>query len=279
MPPTNFPTLAPNVGITYCQTRAMDLIRPEQRQALFRERDAWLKKIPSGQFFTWEYYLYHLADSQLPGVPVIFTKVLQEDMRALRGKSKGEYTECWSDQGKILNPGLNHLTYYLHARLYWEPDLDLDAFMAEYCRLFYGPAASAMREFFEFAETVWMRPASRDVYAADGFLKPADVEHYFEILARAKAAAGDNVYGRRIDLISAECQPMKDIFAFSENYERGLAAAKAGDGTTAEACLRKAVACAQDNRSRADASYELGHVCVNLLKDDEKALAAYLQAM
>jgi tetratricopeptide (TPR) repeat protein len=106
-----------------------------------------------------------------------------------------------------------------------------------------------------------------------------DVDRYFEILSRAKAKAGDSVYGRRIDLISAECQPMKEIFAFSANYERGLAAARAGDGATAEACLRKAVACAQDNRSRADASYELGHVCLNLLKDNEKALAAYRQAM
>jgi hypothetical protein len=84
--------------------------------------------------------------------------------------------------------------------------------MDDYCEKFYGPAKTEMREFFDFAEAVWMRPESRNLTQTSGFLKPADVEKYFEILSRAKAKAGDGVYGKRIDLIAGEMEPLKKIF-------------------------------------------------------------------
>ena len=68
--------------------------------------------------------------------------------------------EAWPLQGGKMW-GIDHLTIYLKARLYWEPGLDLAGFLDEYYTLFYGPAAAEMREFFEFAEQVWMRPAPR----------------------------------------------------------------------------------------------------------------------
>lgn len=73
------------------------------------------------------------------GVPVVFWHTMQEEMLALRGKSKGEYVEAWPLQQKELW-GINHVTIYLQARLYWEPELDLEAFLDEYYRTFYGPA-------------------------------------------------------------------------------------------------------------------------------------------
>ncbi len=120
------------------------------------------------------------------GVPVVFWRTMQEDMLALRGKSKGEYVEAWPLQQKELW-GINHVTIYLQARLYWEPELDLEAFLDEYYRTFYGPAGPEMCEFFEFAESVWMRPASRTILSDDSFLRPPDIDRYFDILDRAAA--------------------------------------------------------------------------------------------
>jgi tetratricopeptide (TPR) repeat protein len=277
-PPPGIPKLASNVGATYCQTRAMDLINPVERAEISGEREEWLRKLPSGEFYIWEYFLWHQKGEPLWGVPVIFTRIMQTDMQALRGKSRGEYVEAWPLQGGEMW-GIDHLTINLQARLYWEPGLDLEKFMNEYCRLFYGPAAAEMREFFNFAEEVWMRTAPRQLGDGKGFLQPADVERYFEILERARNLAGQTIYGERIDLIIKDCQPMRQIFAFRDFYRKGQAAAKAKDGAAAAEYLDKAVAAAQENRGRANAAYELGNACRDLLHDDERALAAYRLAM
>jgi hypothetical protein len=210
LPPASIDALNHNVGVTYCQHRA-DMYLPHAFQEACDTRDAWLKKLRSGEFFVWEYYLWHNEDSQLWGVPVMFTKTLQADLRYLRGKSKGEFVEAWS-HGKRLW-GLNHLTYYLQARLYWDPDLDVDKFLDAYYADYYGPARAEMKEFFTFAEEVWMRPDSRQITLTGGFLKPEDIDRFFEILGRARTKAGDSVHGQRIDLIHAECQPMREIYA------------------------------------------------------------------
>jgi hypothetical protein len=62
-----------------------------------------------------------------------------------------------------------------------------------------------------------MRPEPRQITAAGGFLKQTDVDKYFEILKQAKAKAGDSIYGKRIDLITAEMTPLKILF---ENLKR-----------------------------------------------------------
>ena len=117
----------------------------------------------------------------------------------------------------LRRPGLSHLMIYLHNRMLWDRNLDLQSVLDEYYKLFYGPASAEMKEFFEFAEEVWIRPEPREVTAAGGFLKQADVDKYFDILKRAKDKAGDSIYGRRIDFIAAEMAPLKILF---ENLKR-----------------------------------------------------------
>lgn len=218
LPPLDIERLNPSVGVIYCQTRLREMLTPEGRAAILEERDEWIKKITSGELYIWEYNLAQLGaglsrDGQLRGMPIFAPKILQEDIKLLQGKAKGEFVECPTDgKHRIMNPGLNHLPFYLQARLYWEPDLDLKKFMDEYCTSFYGPAATEMAEFWKFAEEVWMRPESRQITRSGGFLRPADIDRFFEILNRAKQKAGDSDYGKRIDLIIAECGPLKEIF-------------------------------------------------------------------
>jgi len=160
MPPPDLPRLHPNVGVTYCQTRAVELIDPAMRRTIFKDRDEWLRQLPSDEFYVWEYFLWHVEGGALSGIPVVFTRIMQEDLQALRGKSKGEYVEAWPLQSGQMW-GLNHLMVCLQARLYWEPDLDLSGFLDDYHARFYGSAAAELREFFEYAEQVWTRPAPR----------------------------------------------------------------------------------------------------------------------
>lgn len=88
-------------------------------------------------------------------------------------------------------PGLVHLMVYWQNRLFWDPDADREAMLDEYYRLFFGPAESEMREFYEFAEEVWSRQESRSLTQDTGFLREPDVDRYFELLASARAQAGE----------------------------------------------------------------------------------------
>lgn len=213
--PNDIRKLPKNVGVTYCQSRILGML-PARKDELGKEREEWFAKMSNNEFFIWDYYLIHNRN-QFPPFPVIFTKLQQDEAKKLYGRIKGEFIECSFLHNKsghmiIAYPGLNHITYYLQSKLFWDKELDLNAFMDEYCGKFYGPAGKEMREFFDFAEAVWMRPESRNLTQTSGFLKPADVDKYFDILGRAKIKAGDGVYGRRIDLIVNEMEPLRKIF-------------------------------------------------------------------
>ncbi len=256
--PMNINKLNPNVGVVFCQWRSKEFIDPANHAEIVKQRTEWVKKMDSKEFYIWEYFLNHEAKYRLAGVPVIFTKLIQEDTRSLRGISKGEYVECSYGPGQMLNPALNHYPYMVQARLYWNPDLDLAAFLNEYCELFYGPARAEMKEFFIFAEEVWTRNEPRDISEGKGFLKPADIERFEDILGRAKSKAGDTVYGKRIAAIMDECKPMKGIFGSYEAYTAATAQMNAGQPKAAIPLFQQALNLAQDNTSRADALFSLG---------------------
>lgn len=214
LPPEKIEKLNKNVGVTFCQTLVNDW-NPEKRKERIRVRKEWKEKLSSGELYLWDYYLYHRA-KEIPGVPVVFPHLIQKDVLAFKELGgKGEFIEANKGlDGKAAFPGLNHLNYYVNSKLYWNPELNMDDLLDEYYEKFYGPAKTEMKEFFSFAEEVWMRPKSRKISKVSGFMSQKDSKKYFEILKRAKAKAGkDTVYAKRIEMIIEECQPMKDIFA------------------------------------------------------------------
>jgi hypothetical protein len=216
-PPTNVDKVPTNTAIVYCQT-SQGWMLPNTD---LRYRDEWLPKLTSkDQLLIWEYYIVHAPNYNFPPVPIIFTKLMQQNFGGLYDHSAGFMVEVgWSSENEMTRnklvtrrPGLMHLMLYLHGRLTWDRNLDVQAVLNEYYELFFGPAKSEMKEFYEFAESVWMRPELRQITAVGGFLKQADVDRYFDILARAKARAGDSIYGKRIDFIAAEMEPLKNLF-------------------------------------------------------------------
>lgn len=214
----------------------------------FQSRIApWLKicnEKNTGPFY--DYFLYYRRTTQ-PRYPVFFTRLLQEQSRFLRERgSLGKFIEVPSDStsrgltGKKRDyPEAWHLAeypvmslmLYFQSKLYWNPDLDRDALMDEYCRLFFGPAASEMREFHDFAEEVWCRPESRSVTSTTGFLKDTDVERYFEILslARSRAEPG-SIYERRIAAMEKCYEPLKTFFPNITRKGPFILAYRAPDG-------------------------------------------------
>jgi hypothetical protein len=214
-PPSGIEKLPDNVAITLCLGTAGMAV--PQGKLLVKTREKWLSMLTSKKLFLWDYYLFYRIGA--PRYPVFFTKILQEEMQKLKGVCEGKFIEIAPEYPKgkppnLICPGLTHMTHYWQGKLYWDPDMDRKKMLDEYYELYFGPARAEMKEFYEFAEEVWMRPLSRSVTMYSGFLKEPDVTRYFEILKRARAKAGaGTVYDRRIAQIEAEMQPLKSFIA------------------------------------------------------------------
>ncbi|MEI6712612.1 MAG: DUF4838 domain-containing protein [Verrucomicrobiota bacterium] len=227
LPPTNPQKIPDNVTVGILQHNSMWMSAPSNRDLALRNE--WLERMSDGkqQLLILDHYLEHAPIRATPPVPVIFTKFLIENLKGAYDRSVGYDVEVpWVTSTEYANtkatsslrkPGLSHLMIYLHAKLEWNRHLDIQTELNEYYSLFFGPAEKEMREFYEFAESVWCRSEPHEVSANGGFLKPADVEKYFEILGRAKTKAGDSIFGKRIDLITSEMEPLHGLF---DNLQR-----------------------------------------------------------
>jgi len=218
--PSNLEKVPDNVVVGFTQTSAFWML-PEGRESLERRKE-WISHMSSpDQLFIWEYYLQHAPNYNFPPVPVIFPALMKENFAGLYDHSLGFVAEIgWTSSNAPLpegypvmaRPWISHIMLYLHNKLCWDRNLDIRATLDEYYALFYGPAEKEMKEFFEFAESVWMRPLPRQITAAGGFLKQEDVDRYFDLLKRAKEKAGDTVYGKRIDGIRVEMDSLSLLF-------------------------------------------------------------------
>ncbi|MBQ9335949.1 MAG: hypothetical protein IJS14_01470 [Lentisphaeria bacterium] len=155
-----------------------------------------------------------------PGVPAQgfwFMRALQQVRRAQRSVIDGFVMDAGLDprpsSSRLADVPMTHLMLYVNSKLLWDPDLDLDALLDEYYRLWFGPAADAMKSFFIFAQNLADRPARRSILATDGQFQPEDVPVWFELLARAKAKTPDgSVFRDRIEALEKSCAGLKTVF-------------------------------------------------------------------
>lgn len=191
-------------------------------RALISQREAWHDKMqvirPAP---VWNYFLWYRTPNH-PRYPVFFTESLQREMQEILPYCDGKFMEIQParvvtregrEEMRLNTPGLIHLMVYLQNRLFWDPDLDREKVLDEYYTLFFGPAAAEMKAFHEFAENVWIRQESRSVTPTTGFLREPDVDHFFELLTRARNRAGTGtVYDRRIARMEDEMRPLRTFF-------------------------------------------------------------------
>ena len=215
MPPTRLDKLPPNVAVIICKQRRLFAL-PAQKQRVLSGIAAWKEK--ASAVYYWDYYIF---DSWLPwrGLPVLYSRTIEEDFRWMRAHGiRGEFIEAEgaADEGyeKMHRPATQHLNLYLTARLAWDPDLNVRDLLAEYYRLFYGPAESEMREFWTYAEdtrsAAGARLASGAEFQPEAVFPPDTLAHLADLLdqARAKAPEG-SIYRRRLDLLEKEFTPAR----------------------------------------------------------------------
>lgn len=202
----------PNVAVMFCNYRS-SLANPEEAKQLHSEINAWSRKVD--RIYLWSWYLDHW----LPwtGLPVVFSDTIAKELRWLlkNPKYSGEFIESENPPGGsgglahynvMMTPGMQHWNLYLTARLYWNPDQNIDYMFNEYCTLFYGPASKLMKQFWKDAEkrrNEFYRKNKKcfpDILFTTQFIM-----HLKNLLMQAeKTVIPDSVYARRINLIKKE---------------------------------------------------------------------------
>ncbi|MCA1810012.1 MAG: DUF4838 domain-containing protein, partial [Lentisphaerae bacterium] len=186
LPPEKIAKLHPNVLVGIVHGRRPREDKPEEQERIRENREAWMEKTDN-QIFVFENY-------PMGGwyLPWFVPHVIADTINQTKGESLGE--DIWTTLvGRNGEPGFYHFPVYFTMRMYWgDKNQDVDPMLAEYYRLFYGPAEKEMRAFFEYCEQNW-REAGKEREKADRVL---------ELIEEAKTKVDpDSDYGQRIALV------------------------------------------------------------------------------
>lgn len=155
---------------------------------------AWVELSPRVGYYL---YNFNLADCAMP-----FTRVaaFRRDIPNLHR---------WGLRYATIESGANWHTMmpgnYMIGRLFWDIDTDVDALLEEFYRLYYGPAAAAMREYDRVLEDAYENTSAYtgNLWSMYRILTPAVRRRLAGHLARAEraaAAAGSDIYAYRVGL-------------------------------------------------------------------------------
>jgi hypothetical protein len=181
--------LHPNLVVRF---NPMSYALEEERQEGLKQWAAWSSAASK------IYYRPNLMlQGRRDGLPQLYVHKFAEDFKymASHGMLGTDFDSCvhhWATQG---------LNYYVVARLHWNPEENVDAIIDDYCRAGFGPAAPAIRRYFDRIERVTSEAAMKKMKAADA-LTPKELAALREELLQARRLAGNNArIGKRLDFL------------------------------------------------------------------------------
>jgi hypothetical protein len=211
-PPDSIRQFSPNLAVWIANCGRPMMLDPEHWTDYMDRIKKWRDKITPGNILRLENNRYHIwGDGEPISYPVLHPRGVARDLKALKGISLGDTGEQSQVGGKWRAPALEHITLYVQSRFLWDADQDVDHVLDEYCSLFYGPAAKAMKDAITYAE---QNLAFKDQSRGRGRGNPANVPlavslRLRELLENARQLAGDTIYGKRIQAILSELQPQE----------------------------------------------------------------------
>jgi hypothetical protein len=210
-PPRTIEQLSPNVAVMIADSPRSGRVTDTYRQFVA----AWGDKAKT--LYRWEYYLYGLNDRTVQGLPVLFSANIAEDLRLLKGKSRGEMIEAESwrarseDSERMYYPGMTHLNLYITGKLLWDADADVVALLEDYYARFYGPAKEPMKAFWTLAESLWQEKTAEGAPEVFAVYTEPRIDQLLSQLHRAAGLCGtDSAERRRVELLLAELSPVKE---------------------------------------------------------------------
>ena len=170
----------------------------------------WFGKYPMQQREWWNEF----GCAAAPRQGFWFMHGLQQIRKAQRPLVSGIVIDAGFASDRLAEVPLTHLMYYVNSKLLWDPDLDLDALLNEYCSLWFGPAAAEMKTFLAYAENLASQQDRRAVSILNEKVRDLDLDFWFELLSKAKAkTAPDTVYRRRVEDLENVFAPLKTFFS------------------------------------------------------------------
>lgn len=163
-PPVRLKRLPANVSVQIQKLR-LHLWSDESRKTNYGEvLGGWLALKPAAVSF-WEYYGFDCwGGGKWFGLPGLATGMIADDIRTLKRLSEksgvpflGEMIFTNGRPGADTPDRLYWLApdLYVTAKLLWNPDLPVKPLMDEFHRLYFGPAETPMKAFYERLEAVW----------------------------------------------------------------------------------------------------------------------------
>jgi hypothetical protein len=214
-PPTRIEKLPKNVAVMICKQRRL-FVLPDEKQRVLSEVVAWQQK--ASVVYYWDYYIF---DSWLPwrGLPILYSRTIEEDFRWMQAHGiQGEFIEAEgaADEGvrKMHRPATQHLNLYLTAKLAWDPTLSVADLLAEYYRLFYGPAELEMKAFWTEAEAIrtaaGAKLATPAAFQPEAVFPPEVLARLADLLEKGLAQTPEgSVYRQRLELLQQEFSPAR----------------------------------------------------------------------
>ncbi len=234
VPPDTIKQFSPNLLVQISNAGRPRMLDAEHWDS-YRERvEMWASRLTPGNILRYENNRYHISDPDDPQIvfPVIHPRAVARDIQFLNGKTVGETGEQSQRRLQWCAPALNHINLYVQSSMLWDPEADVDELLANYFVVFYGPAARQMAAAVAYAE---------DSLAVDdrtrGKVNVRNVSldtqlRFRKLLEEARQAAGDSVYGERVDAVIAELATAEAVI---ERHERLVTAAAEARASAPEA--------------------------------------------
>lgn len=169
--------LLPNVAIRYVGIKYNN---DEKRRQDLADWNAWSQAVEKIYFRP-----NVLLSGRRQGTPLMFAHKMAEDFKQMARNSLlgTDFDSCchnWATQG---------LNYYVCARLHWDPELDVDALIDDYCRAGFGSGAGHIKNYLLQVEELTDLLAAKQLKYTEPFT-PQVIE---ELRSHLEAAARSTV--------------------------------------------------------------------------------------
>ena len=193
VPPVTIDKLPPNVAVLVTRD-SFQYHDPEYVAADLEADKRWLE-VTNGNLYRYDYYSFGWM------VPRYYPHRLAEDIRRMRDIGvKGIMTEdcpLWPTVGP---------SYYVVAKLWWDPDRDVDELIDEFQTTLFGPAAEPMARYWDRHEKIWLKKRPGKWFEGLGnmttqasMFSAEDLDYLDQQFAEAHKLAGDDeLIGKRI---------------------------------------------------------------------------------
>jgi hypothetical protein len=201
-PPKKERKLPENMSILLAFSRAR-LFPPNTAEDYYKVISDWQKFQPA------EICFCRYNGERLKMSPALIPQFIGKDIKKLKEMSETGKTPITGEMNFVSLKTDSEFAWwefineYVAAKMLWNPDLNVDDIIKDYCQKMFGPAAEDMEEFLEICEAAYLAPEERD------FFKPDTVLKLENLIKDAKEKTKATEYAKRVEYFSKGIEPLR----------------------------------------------------------------------